>query len=231
MISPRHGWYYIRRRGVMAAFKAAFRHYVYGAHECLILETTLAGPPTVDHLDEIVFRRATAADLDRLHELDHYRGRGSTHRMRVTEDDDWLFVACHEERIVATRRYSRTVPSASRDGHGLMARIVQLGPTQVWADDTFCLPGYRNRGIARLLGLFAMRFLASLGYTENFGTIATTNAPSIRMSRRQGVRPLYYVSYFRLLFYERLSVSRDIPPALWPSSSATHPAAGSLKDT
>jgi GNAT superfamily N-acetyltransferase len=216
VISLRHAWHYILHRGVMAAFKAVSRHYLYGAHHCLILETTLAGPPAADHVGDIVFRRATASDLDRLNELDRYRGRGSTHRMRVAEDNDWLFVACHGERIVATRRYSRAVPSASRDGHGLMARIVQLGPNQLWADDTFCLPEYRNRGIARLLGLFAMRFLASLAYTENLGTIATTNTPSIRMAHRQGVRPLYYVSYFRFLFYERLVVSKDIPPAFWP---------------
>ena len=216
MISLRHGWHYIRRHGVMAAAKAAFRHYVYSAHECLITEATLGGPPVADHVGDIVFRRATEADLNRLDELDRYRGRGSTHRMRVIEDSDWLFVACHGERIVATRRYSRAVPSASRDGHGLMARIVQLGRTQVWADDVFCLPEYRNRGITRLLGLFAMRSLAALGFTENLATIATTNTPSIRMAHHQGVRPLYYVSFFRLLFYQRLVVSKDIDPALWP---------------
>jgi hypothetical protein len=56
-----------------------------------------------------------------------------------------------------------------------------------------------------------MRFLASLGYTQNFGTITLTNTPSIRMARHQGSEPLYYVSYVRLLFYERLSVSRKLP--------------------
>ena len=89
--------------------------------------------------------------------------------------------------------------------------MVRLEPDQVWAADTFCLPEYRGRRIAALLGVFAKRHLASLGYRENLSAIAVDNASSLRMQSRSDSERILYVSYLRILFYERLRVSKHIP--------------------
>lgn len=176
----------------------------YRSHRCIVTHNLLGGPPAADHVGSVRFRPAGPADLDRLGELEPY-GRGSVDRRYVEEDHDWLFVACDGDRIVATRRYGRVIR------HELVSRVVQLGDGQVWSADIFCLPEYRNQSIARYLGLFAERVLASYGYTEMFGVISVTNTPSLRSVLRKGGRPVYYLSYFRFLFYERLGVSRDVP--------------------
>ena len=173
----------------------------------------LAGPPAADHMGDIVFRLATASDFDCLDELESH-GRGSRHRFYVREDNDWLFVACHRDRIVATRRYSRALPTASRDGLGLMSRVIELKPGQIWAADTFCLPEYRGQGIAGFLGLFAKRFLASLGYRENLSAIAFSNKSALRMAHHAQSERVCYVAYVRLLGYERLRISKEMPRQL-----------------
>ena len=156
------------------------------------------------------FRAATLQDIDRLARCE-FHGRASRHRKYVEEDDDYLFIAEHGQEIVATLRYSRRLPSVLRDGHGLVSKIMQLTPAQVWGADAFCLPEYRNNGISRQLLLFALRWLADRGYTEAFGTIATTNLPSLRMSLNVGSRIVCYVSYVRFLSYKRLRISRALP--------------------
>lgn len=200
-----YGWRYVRRQGLTAALRTLFNRYVYGSHECFVLRCDLAGPPAADHVGEVVFRLATPSDLDHLDQLDRY-GRGARQRAHVKEDNDWLFIACHGDRIVATRRYSRALPL-----HGLMSRVVQLSQRQVWAADIFCLPEYRNQAIARHLALFAERFLASQDYTELLTSVTVTNTASLRMSLHKGSEPFCYVAYSRLLFYERLVVSKEIP--------------------
>jgi GNAT superfamily N-acetyltransferase len=187
----------------MAAGRALINR-VYRSEAVIVNRTDLVGPSAIDHIGDIVFRLATADDFDRLGELERY-GRGSIHRTRVEKDKDWLFVACHGDRIVATVRYGRVV----RDR--LASRVVQLGPTQVWAADAFCLPEYRNQGISRHLLLFVWRFLASRGYTELFGAIRVTNTRSLRVFLHAGSKPLYYVSSVRILLWEHLRVSKDIP--------------------
>jgi GNAT superfamily N-acetyltransferase len=205
-----YGWRLFRRRGLIATVRAIIYRYVYRNYRGLIFRTGLAGPPTEGHVGNVVFRLATASDLDHLAELERY-GRGSMLRAGVTEDNDWLFVACHGDRIVATRRYSRVVPP-----HGLVSRVIHLEPAQVYMADIFCLPEYRSQGIARRLSLFGDRFLGSRGYTDSFAATEVTNTPSLRMSLHKGNgRPVYHVSYFRLLFYERLVISKDIPPKYW----------------
>ena len=170
-----------------------------------MLRCALAGPPAADHVGDVVFRLATPADLDDLAEFERY-GRGSAQRAYVEEDGDWLFVASHGQRIVATRRYSRAVPP-----YALMSRVIRLGRGQVWGADIFALPEYRNRHIARHLAIFGERWLASQGYTELFTSVSADNTASLRMSYEKGSRPFYHVTYFRLLLYERLRVSTEIP--------------------
>jgi hypothetical protein len=192
----------------VATARTLFRRYVYGAYHDVVVRTALAGPPVPDRVGDIVFRLATPADLDALGQLDRY-GRGRVQRSHVEKDRDWLFVARHGDRIVATRRYSRNVPA-----HGVMSRVVRLQPGQVWSSDAFCLHEYRNQGLNRRFGHYTMRFLAALGYTEQIGSIAATNIASLRSSRRRGSRPLYYVSYVRCLFYTRLRMSTELPAEL-----------------
>jgi GNAT superfamily N-acetyltransferase len=181
--------------------------YFYRSQECVIVGSGLAGPPADDRVGDIVFRLATPADLDNLDELERY-GRGSRQRVFVERDHDWLFVACHGDRIVATARYGRVV----RDD--VISRVFQLGPGQVWAPDAFCLPEYRNKGISRMLALFANRILASLGYTDVASSVLVTNIASLRMTLHKN-QPLYYVSYVRILSWERLRASKQIPQHFW----------------
>lgn len=212
----RHGWRHFRHHGLRATVRTIIGRYVYGAYEDVVVQVGLGGPPAADHVGEIVFRLATPADLDRLDEFERY-GRGSSQRAHVQEDNDWLFVACHGDRIVATRLYSRALPP-----HGLMSRVVALKRGQVWLADMFCLPEYRKQGLNRHFGLFTMRCMASFGYTEYLASIAVTNIPSLRSAAgRTGRQVVCHVSYVRLLFYERLRVSNEIPEAArswlkWP---------------
>jgi hypothetical protein len=210
-------WRYISQHGLIAAAHAFFDRYVYSSQQYVITHSALAGPPAVDHVEDVVFRTATPSDLDRLDEFeryDRYR-RGTRQRAYVENNNDWLFVACHENRIVAIRRVSRLV----RDP--LMSRVIRLGPSQVWMADVFCLPEYRSRGIARHLQLFGDRVLASQGYTERFASIAVKNTASLRMARGSGSQRLYYVSYVRFLFYEHLRVLRETPHQFDEASTST----------
>ena len=68
-----------------------------------------------------------------------------------------------------------------------------------------------STSVAFLLGVFARRYLASLGYRQNLSSIAVDNTSSLRMQSRSGSERIFYVSYLRILFYERLRVSREIP--------------------
>lgn len=200
-------WRYIRERGVIRAVHAFTHRFIYRSHRCVITWTRLEGAPEPDHIADVVFRLATPSDFDRLAEFERY-GRGSTQRGYVEGDKDWLFLACHGERIVATRRLSLVI----RDP--VISRVVHLEPRQVWGADTFCLPDYRNRGVSRHLQKFAERYLAKLGYTERLGNILVTNTPSLRMSRASGSAFVSYVSYVRILFWERLRISKDLPKRL-----------------
>ena len=131
-----HGWRYFRR-GLKATVRTMINRFVYGFHKFVVYRTCLAGPPAADHVRDIIFRLATPADLDHLAEFERY-GLGTSQRAYVNDDSDWLFVACHGARIVATRRYSRDVPP-----DGLMPRVLQLEPRQVWSADfgLFTIPG------------------------------------------------------------------------------------------
>lgn len=190
--------------------------YVYRSYRCFIVYSPAAGPPAPDRVGDITFRLAAPSDLDRLHELEPY-GRGSTHRRYIEKDQDWLFLACHDDRIVATRRGTRVI----RDP--VIARVIQLRPDQYWGADVFCLPQYRGRGIARYLQAFGDRYLASRGYKHRLGTVAVTNTASLNMNRATGTRPLYYVEYRKIFCWETLRVTKDIPKELWGGEIPARP--------
>ena len=212
-----HGWSYFRRRGLKATIGTMIGRFVYGVHQFVVYRTRLAGPPAADHVGDVIFRLATTADVDHLEEFEPY-GLGASQRAYVHYDHDWLFVACHGDRIVATRRYSRQVPRGS-----LISRRLQLTPRQVWSADAFCLPEYRNRGLNRHFGLFTMRFLASHGYAEEFGVITASNLPSLRSVLGRGSEFVYFVSYSRRLFFEHLQMSDEMPTDVRPLVRPTPP--------
>jgi GNAT superfamily N-acetyltransferase len=203
-------WRNLQQRGVVTGVRIIVNRYIYHSHRCVITWQLLGGPPAPDHSGDIAFRLATPSDLDHLDQLEPY-GRGSQ-GVYVKQDKDWLFVACHGDRIVATRRLSLVIR------HPVVSRVITLGPRQVWGADTFCVPEYRNRGIARQLLAFAERYLANLGYKERFGTIVVTNTPSLRMHHAAGADFVSYVSYVRVLFWHRLRVSKRIPAHLLDST-------------
>ena len=205
LLRLRRKWRLFRQRGVRATTRAICSR-IYSA-EHYIVTYNLLTTEADDHAGDVRFRPAAASDLDHLEEFEPY-GRGSIDRKYVENDGDWLFVACHGDRIVATRRYGRVIR------HPLVSRVVRLGEGQVWSADIFCLPEYRNQHIARYLGLFSEAVLRSYGYTDVFGVISVRNAPSLRTTLSKGGRPVYYLSHCRLVFYERLSVSKDVPRRL-----------------
>lgn len=209
-----HGWSYVRRRGFKAAVGTIVNRFVYGSQRFVVYRTRLAGSPAADRVGEIVFRLATPADLDGLDEFEPY-GLGTSQRAYVTYDNDWLFVACDDQRIVATRRYSRRVPAGS-----LISRRLELSPRQVWSADAFCLPEYRNQGLNRHFGRFTMRCLASHGYTDEFGVITASNVASLRSVLGRGSELVYFVSYSRLLFCEQFRMSDTIPTDVSTRASA-----------
>jgi hypothetical protein len=200
-----HGWSYFRRRGLRATIGTMLSRFVYGSQEFVVYRTRLDGSPAPDRAGDIVFRLATASDADHLQEFEPY-GLGASQRAYAQYDHDWLFVASHGARIVATRRYSRQVPAGS-----LISRRLRLSSRQVWSADAFCLPAYRNQGLNRHFGRFTMRFLASQGYEEEFGVITASNVASLRSVLGRGSEFVYFVSYSRRLFYERFQFSDSLP--------------------
>ena len=201
-------WRYLHERGVFAAIRAFIDRCVYSSYRCIINYSPAEGPPAVDRIGDVTFRVATDADTDRLDDLDRY-ARGTTHREYIEKDNDWLVVACDGERIVAVRRASRVI----RDR--VVSRVITLGPHQFWGADVFCLPEYRNRGIGRHLQVFGDRYLASLGYKDRFGTVNVRNIASVRAARAAGRQPVYYVSRVKILWWERVHVSRTVPRRFW----------------
>ena len=204
MTALSNAWRLLRQHGV----RKFIDRYVYRSQQRIVVRGGFAGPSVPDRVGKIVLRLATESDLDHLDELEEY-GRGSIQRRYVKEGTDWLFVACDDERVVATERASRVV----RDW--IASRVVQLRDGQLWSADAFCLPEYRSQGISRQLGMFGQRFLAAQGYKESFGSIAVENTPALRMARRAGVTFAYHISYVRILFWERIRVSEDVPKKLW----------------
>ena len=186
------------------SFWRRVRERLYSTRSFVVIRTPLAGPPVADHIGEVAFRRASSIDLGRLDTLNAY-GRGSTQRAYVNHGHDVLFVACHGERIVATRRCSHEI----RDP--LAARVLDLRAGQIWGADIFCLPEYRSQGVGTCLVLFADRQLASEHYMEVLATVEADNISSLRLSARKGSQLTCYVSYFRLLLFERLRIYKELP--------------------
>lgn len=191
-------------------FLAAWRRVrrrLYATRKFVVIRKKLEVFAVPDRVGEVVFRRASAADLERLDGLEAH-GRGSAQRAHVRERQDMLFVACHGDRIVATRRCALAI----RDP--LVARVVELRPGQVWVADLFCLPEYRSQGVSTHLILFTDRALAVQGYTDVLAAVDARNISSLRASRSTRFEFPLYVSYVRLLRYERLRVSDRLPRRL-----------------
>jgi GNAT superfamily N-acetyltransferase len=190
---------YLRRHGLRRTLGRVVVRLFFSSYDFIITRAALEGPPVPQCVGDVTLRPATPVDLQRLGELE---GPG---RRRV-EDGDWLFVACHGERVVAARVMMRAVPI-----HLTAAKVLRLAPGQAWDEDMFCAPDFRGKGVARHLSLFSDRYLRSLGYTEIFASISTNNVPSLRMQVHKGSEFAYHVSYLRLLFFKRIRVSRQIP--------------------
>jgi GNAT superfamily N-acetyltransferase len=199
-----YAWRYFRRRGAMATIRTVMSRFVCDSYEGVVYRTRLAGPPAPDHFGDIVFRVATPSDLDHLAEFEQY-GRGKYEHAYRNDRNNCLFVACHGDRIVAIRRYSRDLTPG-----GVTSRVLDLGLGQVCSADAFCLPEYRNQGVNRHFALFTMRFLASQGYTEELGVIDATNVPSLHSVLARGSEFVRFFSYSRILFYERLRISKEV---------------------
>jgi hypothetical protein len=201
--AARYGWAYFRRNGVRAAVRAIIGRYIHRSVEYLVLCSRTIDQDAPDRVGDVVFRLATPSDRESLQRFD--RARRVTQHPSLAPHREWCFLACDGDRIVATRRYTDTLPP-----QGLMSRVLRLTRGQLWAADVFCLPQYRNRGIARGLGLFAQRVLAAEGFTEFFGGITVANTASLRMTLHDS-EFVCHVRYVRCVFRERLRLSRELP--------------------
>jgi GNAT superfamily N-acetyltransferase len=199
---------YARKHGLLAASRAFRDRWIYRSYRCVITYSVAAGPPVPDQIGDVRFRPATPSDYEQLREFEG-SGRGERARWYVDHENDSVVVACHGDRIVGFRRASRVI----RDS--VVSRVVKLEPGQFWGADVFCLPEYRSGGIGRHLKVFTDRYMASLGYKEHFGSIDVTNIASLRASRAAGREAAYYISYLKVLFWERLRVSKDVPDHVW----------------
>jgi hypothetical protein len=199
---------YVRQHGLRQTVRRLIAWCTHGSEDFIITRVGLTGPPVAERVGDVVLRVATSADLPALLEVEHFSSRAARLRGHV-EQGDWIFIACHGERIVAARVVTRAVPP--RD---LASRVLDLRHDQAWDDDMFCVTDYRGQGLARQLSLFSDRYMGSLGYTEAFARISTSNVPSLRMQRHKGSAFAYHVSYRRFLFYKRLRVSERPPQGL-----------------
>jgi hypothetical protein len=91
------------------------RQRLFATRKFVVIRKKLEVFPVPDRLGEVVFRQASATDLERLDDLEAH-GRGSTQRAHVRERHDMLFVACHGDRILATRRCGLEVRTRWRPG-------------------------------------------------------------------------------------------------------------------
>jgi len=199
----RYSWRYLRHRGLRATVRAVGRRYVYCSRDLVVLKSSRIDPSAVDGVGEIRFRLGGPADVDGLREFD--RSRGATPRPPSGNGQVWRFLACHREKIVATRWYSEDLPPYS-----LITRVLAPKRGQLWAGDVFCIPEYRSRGIVRRLGLFAQAHLALQGYTEFVSAISGQNIPSLRMHLHDSTF-ICQITYRRLLFREDLRISHEPP--------------------
>ena len=195
-----------REHGVSDTIRRAAAWCTAGSEDFVITRATLNGPPVADRVGDVVFRLATAADLPLFHGHERFGSRLEMLGAHI-RGGDWLFIATLGGRFVAARLITRTVP-----GRDVASRVLKLMPHQVWDDDMYCASDYRGQGIARQLSLFSARYMASLGYTEAFARIATSNVPSLRMQRHKGSTFAWHVSSRRLLFFRRVRASRRVPP-------------------
>jgi hypothetical protein len=203
----RYVWRYFRRRGLITTLRTIRGRILHGTAQAVIYRTTLAGQPAPEQVGEITFSLARPVHLDQLAELERKRyGPDTRRRSDVNEANGWLFVACHGDHVVATRRYSRSFLPGE-----IWSRVLSLQPSQVWSADAYCSPEYRNQGLNRHFGRYTMRYLASEGFTEEFGVITAANTASLRSVLGRGSELVYFVSYTRILFYTRLVVSPKLP--------------------
>ncbi|HEX3175560.1 MAG TPA: hypothetical protein VHZ49_02710 [Methylomirabilota bacterium] len=193
-----YGRRYLRDRGVVATLQAVWRRYIYCSLDHVVLNSSRIDGAAADSLEEIRFRLAGPSDSNSIRRFD--RARGVTPRPRTASAKVWRFLACDGETIVASRWYADELPPYSP-----ISRVLALKSRQLWAGDTFCVPQYRSRGIARALGLFAQRHLATEGYTDFLGAISAANIPSLRMTLHDST-VICRIVYRRFLFHERLRV-------------------------
>ena len=196
---------YLAPRGLSGILRAAIRMTLYGRAHLIVIRSALAGPPFEPGSDGLVFRQATADDLAALETLAPHH-RADRLRACVAEAGEWLHVARDGDRIVGFRRVSRGISP-----RGVLATVLRPTPDQVYTQDLFVHPDYRNRSVGRRISLAQDRQLAAVGFKEMLSSVDADNLASLRMSFRKGSRPVCVVSYFRLLFYRRLVVSRTLP--------------------
>jgi GNAT superfamily N-acetyltransferase len=196
---------FFRHHGVRATLQRIVDECTAGSADFIITRADLHGPAVAGRIEEVALRRATLADAPRLEEIAHGTRRASVLREHIA-GGDWLFIACHGDRIVAARLMTRTVPESD-----LAAKALTLQPHEVWDDDMFCLSEWRGRGIARHLSLYSDRYMGGLGYSATFARISTSNVASLRMQRHKGSEFVCHVSYRRFLFYGRVRVACESP--------------------
>jgi len=155
-------------------------------HKFVVYRTCLAGPPCADHVRDIMFRLANRPILITSLSFERYAWAQASAPTSTTTKTGYLSLVtvigscdsavqsrCPARQLDVTSLSSSHARSVG--GRLLFARISQSG-------------------LNRHFGIFTMRFLASQGYTEEFGVIVATNIPSRRSVLHRGSQFVYFVS-------------------------------------
>jgi hypothetical protein len=104
---------YVRQRGFWATFRRIIDTCTAGSVDFIVTQADLGGPDVSDRIGDIVPRPATLADRLRLKGIAHGTRQASVLCDHIVRGD-WLFIACHDDRIVATRLiYASSAPERS----------------------------------------------------------------------------------------------------------------------
>jgi hypothetical protein len=161
-------------------------------------------PLAAPHDDELSYRRATVADVDRLATFEPQRRRAEFREW--LERGDWVFIALDGERPVAFHCVSCVSPVSP------MFAGIRLAGDQVWTVDIYTKPEYRNRHVAGKLRELRDSFLFARGFRENLASVRADNVPSLVHGyggRSRLVRRVQRRTYVSVLWFSYVRVVED----------------------
>ena len=196
-------WDTLRHRGLRRVVRRVWRRYVYGDDRVIVFVVPITGRAFDPGPDGMTFGPATARDIAALPSLNRDEGRRI--QTLLQQGACWLHVARDGDRLAGYRFATR-----GYWGHGVLARIIEVGADHVYMDGVFVHPDYRGRHIGNRLIASQNVDLLALGFRGYVGAVWAENVASLRLQR--GSRPVLFVESSRRLFRHRCTISRTMPP-------------------